>query len=324
MQKPTGISTKRIRAWQIACGVLAVANIAAVAYIVQQRDFDPVANDPYPLIDVARNFIPQEHYITTLQPLRESVHDLASDYGSDNLSIYIEFLNTGANISINPDAYISPASLSKLPIAFAVMKKIEDGEWKLGNELVLMPEDRDQGSANEDDPLWGYPVGSRFTIERLLEEMLITSDNTAYRIFARNLSVGEVNSVIEDLGLEKLLTADGKMSAKEYSRFFRSLYVANFLNRENSQRVLEWLDASTFEEFLAHPIGGDTPFPHKFAENVEARNYADSGIVYIPHRPYIISVMIQGNPDIPLDEDRARATALMRAVSQKAYEYMSQ
>ncbi len=303
---------------------LIVINLLSIGYIFYHHSVENLSRSPYPLIDLARNFIPQEHYITTLQPLRESVRDLASDYGSDNLSIYIEFLNTGANISINPDTYISPASLIKLPVALAVMKKIEEGEWKLSNELVLMPEDRDRGWADESDPLWGYPIGTRFTIERLLKEMLTTSDNTAYYILTRNLSVGEINRVISDLGLEKLLAKDGKISAKEYSRFFRSLYTANFLNRENSQRVLEWLDASTFEDFLAYPIKNDISFPHKFGENTEERVYADSGIVYSPNRPYIITVMVQGNPALPLEEDRVKAKVLMRAVSEESYKYISQ
>ncbi|MBP6946262.1 MAG: serine hydrolase [Candidatus Pacebacteria bacterium] len=303
--------------------ILALINAGMVArYVMHSHSIEDIVAE-YPYIDPSRNFIPQEHYITTLQPLREAVRDLASDYGGDKVSIYIEFLNTGANVSINPDTYISPASLIKLPIVFAVMKKIEDGEWKLSNELVLMSEDRDRGWADENDPLWGYPIGSRFTIERLLEEMLATSDNTAYFILSRNLTVGEVNHVISNLGLEKLLTEDGRVSAKEYSRFLRSLYSANFLNRENSQRILEWLDASTFEDFLAHSISNDIPFPHKFGENTEVRIYADSGIVYVPNRPFIISVMIQGSPKLSLEEDRAQAIAFMRAVSQEAYEYIS-
>lgn len=311
------------RALYTLIALLIITNVATLVWhsVSHQTIEEFVAE--YPYIDLSRNFVSQEHYITTLQPLREKVRDLASDYGSDNLSIYIEFLNTGANISINQDTYISPASLSKLPIAFAVMKKVEEGEWKLSNELVLLPEDRDEGSADERDPLWGYPIGTRFTIERLMEEMLTTSDNTAYRMFSRNLSVGEVNRVIEGLGLEKLLTADGKMSAKEYSRFFRSLYTANFLNRENSQRILEWLDASIFEDFLAYPIDNDIPFPHKFGENAAERVYADSGIMYVSDRPLIISVMIQGNPALPLAEDRARAAALMRMISKESYEYIS-
>jgi len=38
---------------------------------------------------------------------------------------------------------ILPASLIKVPLAMAVMKKIESGDWNLYNELVLMKEDRD-------------------------------------------------------------------------------------------------------------------------------------------------------------------------------------
>lgn len=47
-----------------------------------------------------------------------------------------------------------------------------------------------------------YPMGSPITIQNLLEEMLLSSDNTAYRILYRNLSLDEVRDVFISLGLD--------------------------------------------------------------------------------------------------------------------------
>jgi D-alanyl-D-alanine carboxypeptidase len=46
-----------------------------------------------------------------------------------SISIYYEQLNSGANISVNKDLRLWPASLTKLPVALVVMKKIESGGW---------------------------------------------------------------------------------------------------------------------------------------------------------------------------------------------------
>ncbi|KKS89719.1 MAG: Peptidoglycan-binding domain 1 protein [Parcubacteria group bacterium GW2011_GWF2_43_11] len=304
---------------------LIATNVVTLGFLVHKSRQDSVKQfeNPYPLIDFTRNFIPQEHYLTTLQPLRETLNGLADKYGRDNVSIYVEYLNTGASIIIGPEAYIWSASLPKLPIAMAVMKKIEDGDWKLSNELVLMPVDKDDDSGSVESSLWEYPVGTRFTIETLLQELLVNSDNTAHKIFFRNLHADEVDRVVIDLGLYGLFNEEGKMSAKEYSRFFRSLYTANFLNRENSQKLLEWLDESTFDDYLAQSVPAETPFPHKYGENTIQRVYSDSGIVYIPNRPYLITVMLAGNFDASLADDMERARMFMRRVSEEAYAYMS-
>jgi beta-lactamase class A len=125
----------------------------------------------------------EEDIITTLQPIREKFRDIVAKEGPNSISIYFEYLSTGANISINPDLRILPASLIKVPLAMAVMKKIELGDWNFDNELVLMKEDRDIN--------WGEvykrPIGSTITIRELIEEMLLNSDNTAYHILYRNL-----------------------------------------------------------------------------------------------------------------------------------------
>ncbi len=81
----------------------------------------------------------------------------------------------------------------------AVMKKIERGDWELYNELIMTKEDRDAGWG---DVYMKYPIGSPITIQNLIEEMLLTSDNTAYRILYRNLSLDEVRGVFTSLGLD--------------------------------------------------------------------------------------------------------------------------
>lgn len=324
--KPKDTTSTSKQRWQIVSAVLVFLLLAIVfhAYVFERNTVDlETITSRYPLLDPARNIIPQEHYFSTLQPLRETLNTLADDFGVDNVSLYMEFLNTGASILVGPDVYIWSASLPKLPIAMSVMKKIEEGEWKLSNELVLMPQDKNKDSGSEEDSLWEHPVGTRFTIETLLQELLIHSDNTAHNIIYRNLHADELDRVVIELGLYGLFNEDGKMSAKEYSRFFRSLYTANFLNRDSSQRILMWLDESPFNDFLGRAIPEGVPFPHKYGENRIQRVYADSGIVYVPGRPYLITVMISGNSEVPVEEDRARAETFMHAVSEAAYTFVA-
>lgn len=128
----------------------------------------------------------------------------------------------------------------------AVMKKIEKGEWRLYNELILTKEDRD----NEWGDVYKYPIGSPITIEKLIEEMLLNSDNTAYRILYRNLSMDEVRDVFTALGLDDFFDQEGKITSKEYTRLLRSLYTANYLNPEHSQFLLKILSRTEYDDYL--------------------------------------------------------------------------
>jgi beta-lactamase class A len=280
--------------------------------------------NPYPLIDPARNFVPQENFAVNLQPLREELRKKASDFASGGkVSIYVEFLNSGANIHVNPTTYVWPASLPKLALSMAVMKKIERGEWKLSNELILTRGDQEEGSASDVDALWKHPIGTRFTIEKLLEELLKNSDNTAHGILSRNMHADEIQVILDDLGMSELFNEEGQVNAKEYSRLFRALYTASFLTREHSQLLLTWLDSSLFNDFLAGAVPEEIPFPHKYGLNTERRAYADSGIVYIPRGPYMITVILEGDQRLLYEIDEVRAKAFMQDISTSVYEYLS-
>lgn len=280
----------------------------------------------YPYIDISRHLIAQEHFVTNLQPLSEQVRSRVREYEVDGrkASLYIEFLNTGANISVNPETYIWPASLAKVPMSIAVMKKVEEGTWHLASTLTLEQGDINRRAGSASTSIAHRLPGSRVTIETLLSEMLVHSDNTAYYMFLRSMDAATLQRFVDEVGLETLFSDEGKISAKEYARLLRSLYTASFLSRANSQLILQWLDESPFNDFISFELATQVPFPHKYGEYVLTNTFSDSGIVYLPNRPYLISVMVQGNPDEPMVQERAYAAQLMQDISHLTYQYLLQ
>ena len=303
--------------------ILIITNVLTIIFYLYKTNPKTLRElkNPYPMIDFSRSFISQDNFLTTINPLRERVRDMVKEFGEDKVSIYIEYINTGANISINPYLYIWPASLTKMPLALAVMKKVEKGEWKMTNELVLMKGDANMMSGVKDNPLSEYPIGTRFTIEKLIEELIINSDNTAYYILLRNLHQDDLSEVIRSLGMEALFTKEGKISAKEYSRILRALYSASFLNRENSQKILSLMSEAKFNEFLSSGLEEGVIFSHKYGEDDLLNVYSDSGIVYLENRPYIISVMIQGEKEQYYKIEKEKASVFMKELSREVYEY---
>lgn len=297
--------------------VLIITNLSATGWLFYEKARSTKVVNQYPLIDISRNFIPQENFIVNIQPLREELNAIVEREGKDSISLYFEFLNTGANISINPNLSVWPASLIKVSIALAVMKKIEYGEWAFSSKLELTEEDKDMNYGK----LFEKPTGTRLSIDNLLTEMLVASDNTARRVFLRNLDSSEIVEVMESMGLEELFTKEGKMSAKEFSRIFRLLYTSSFLQRKNSEKILALLAKSTFKDFLSSGVPLDVIFSHKFGIDRDLHTYLDSGIVYTKNRPYLITVAVQGTGE---KNEESRIKKLMKEISEETYQYVTQ
>ncbi len=263
----------------------------------------------HPFIDPAQALYDKDDLVVNVTPLRNEMELIGQQYAS--LTIYFEMLNTGANISIHNDAAFWPASLMKIPVAMAVMKRVENGLWKLDDQLLLLAEDKDDRYGN----LYMQPIGKAFTIEYLLDEMLKNSDNTARSIFMRNLDMTEISEVLEHLGLEDIFDTNEEVRAKKYSVFWRSLYASSFLSPVGSEKLIEIMSRSSAREYLRRGIPDEVVFSHKigWAETV----HSDSGIVYVPGRPYILTVMLSGM-------DSADAGILMKDISRKVYEYVEE
>lgn len=313
--------TKRLNAIYIVLIILLVISNVVVYFVVRQDYSDPglAYSTKYSLIDPNRRLSDPNDLIVNIQPLRDylkSLPEANKDWAE--MSIYFEYLPTGANISVNPDLQLWPASLAKLPAAVIAMKKVEKGDWTLDTKLELKSEDAD----TERTPDITTEIGKSFDIKFLLERLLLESDNTAYRMLLRNMQQSELDSLAESIGLDQFFNDSGRVSAKDYSRLFRVLYTSAYLNEDNSQFLLSLMQQSEFKDFVKAGIPKDIPFAHKWGTNLQINVYADSGIVYIKNRPYMISVMIQGK-HADQQQNQARANELMKAIGEKSYQYIS-
>lgn len=319
-QAPKKINFKSLVLHFLVISLIISAAVGVTIFIMRQQDFDAVKSEiaRYNLLDPARSIVEQENFFSTIEPVRKQMKEIVAKYEKDGnkIGVYFEFLNTGANVSINQDARFWPASLSKMPTVFVVMKRVEEGKWKLSNELVLFEEDKDDRFGE----LYKKPVGTKFTIEELIKETLINSDNTAHKILVRNLSSEEYTDMFEALGMEQLFNEDYNITAKEYSRIFRALYNASYLNRHNSQQLLRWLSESEFDEFIGSGLAPNTIFSHKIGEEFKEVVFLDSGIVYVPNRPYLITIMVEVEDEGGVE----RAQEIMKELSKSAYDYISQ
>lgn len=164
-------------------------------------------------------------------------------------------------------------------------------------------------------------VGKSFTLDFLISRLILESDNTAYNMIVRSLDPGDMDTIPEAVGLDQLVDPDGKMSAKDYTRLLRALYLASYLNPEYSSKLLSLMKDSEFKGFISSGLPEGIPFAHKWGTYIERNVFADSGIVYLENRPFLISVMVQGKSGNP-ESNEDKADEIMKEIGQKAYGYM--
>lgn len=303
------------RAKALWAAIIALLLITGAAFYFILSNLTPSSNiasdsEKFQLLDPARKIYNPEDLIVNVQPLRDYLHKFEADR---DISIYFEYLPTGANITVSKDAEFLAASLLKVPVAMAVAKKVEDGKWKWSNELVLMRSDKDEKFGS----LYQREIGTRFTIKQLVKEMLVNSDNTAFRIFVRNLEPEELLAVHQHLGSDRLFSEDGRIGAKKYSAIFRALYNASYVSDENSHNILEWLTKTPFTDYLAAPLPQDVVFAHKIGVDLNEGVFLDSGIAYLKNRPYLLTVMMNNTDEIT-------AKQRMSEISEKVFVFVKE
>lgn len=280
----------------------------------------------YSLLDPAAIVSNEQDLLVRFQPLRSAMLAQFENHEKFTIGMYFEYLPTGANIVVNNDKAMWPASLIKIPVAMAVMKKVERGEWRLDNRLVILDEDKDSSFGD----MYLKPTGTTLTIEELLKYTLVDSDNTAHFVLLRNLNAEELEDVFTHLGLDDVLeglkknpeadSVDNRMTAKTYSVFFRSLFNATYLSPDNSQLFLNYLvDGPT--EYAKSGVPEEVIFTHKTGIREEEGVWADSGIVYENRRPYLLTIMIEKKN--PADEvSKEEIENLFKDISSQIYTYV--
>lgn len=284
------------------------------------------SSSSYTFLNPALTFLDKKDRIVNFQELRDYLTNTYEKRDDYLVSIYFEYLPTGANISVNKDEKIWPASLIKIPVAMAIMKKVQNHVWKLSNDLVILDDDKD----SEYGDMYKESTGTTHSVQTFLEKSLIDSDNTAHFVLLRNLDGAELEDVYVHLGLDDVIETlkkspkmeneiDNRITAKRYSIFFRSLYNATYLDPEYSELFLQILGNAP-KDLLGKGLPSEVPFVHKTGIRIDESVRADSGIVYAKGRPYILTVMMQKKKG-KLDE--AEVSALFEKISNKVYTYVA-
>lgn len=234
---------------------------------------------------------------------------------ASHISFYYRDLTNGPWIGIGEKDNFSPASLLKVVIMIAAFKKAENEPDFLKKKIRY---DKDSVSGvipNITDST--IKIGNSYSVEKLIYNMIVHSDNNARLLLFQNMDKKFINRVYSDIGID-MSNFDANndfMSAKTYSSFFRILYNATYLNKDNSEKALQILTNSSFHKGISALLPDNLLIAHKFGErgyiNSNIKQLHDCGIVYKGNTPYLICIMTMGTNTQELSKIIAQISLLV-------------
>ncbi len=281
----------------------------------QQNTADPARS--YSLINPSVLINSDKHFIINFAPLRDKVRQITDAYNHKTY-FYFVYLNNASWIGVNERETFSAASLAKVPLAIALYKAVEEGKLSLNQAYTIEEIDLNSGFGD----LYKTGTDKSFTIEELIKIMLEQSDNTALSaligIFHKIGIDNPYDEVYQAFGwvldIDKNVNAN-EINLKTISNMYLSLYNANYISAEHSQKILEYLSESPFNDKIAAGVPYGIPVSHKIGVSGETLTYSDCGIVYAPNRNYLLCLGSEG-----ASEDDARK--FMKEVSETVYDFV--
>ncbi|NCN51043.1 MAG: serine hydrolase [Candidatus Pacebacteria bacterium] len=228
-----------------------------------------------------------------LQSVKNKLEDTIKSRHTEEVSVYYRDLNNGPWFGINEETTFSPQSLLKLPIAMSYYKKADLDPNLLSSELTYSEE---IPSNRADQP--SLELGKSYSVQSLIERALVLSDNQAFNMLTNSLSDSEIKKTHDDLGIPfpSATTPQNFVSVRSYASLFRVLFNASYLSWGNSEKILQLLTTSDFDDGLKAGVPSDIIVAHKYgiSHSQELKQLHDCGIIYNPNRPYVLCIMTKG------------------------------
>lgn len=270
-------------------------------------------------VGVEFKFKEKESLATSLENLKRK--EIAADK-IDHGSIYFRDLNNGPVFGIDEGEKFAPASLLKIPILIAFLKSSEEDPSLLEKKIRLKDLKDLSVLPQNFAPEETLDHEKEYTAREFLERMIIYSDNYARAAITSLLKPEQLEKIFRDLAIplpDAESSSEDFIDVQSYARFFRILFNASYLSRENSEYALSLLVRVSFSPGLRSGVPENVKMAHKFGERIfkdgkrEIKQLHDCGIVYYPGHPYLACIMTRGT-------DFNKMASFIREVSAQIYE----
>lgn len=237
---------------------------------------------------------------------------------------------TGDKLDYNSGRQMLSASLIKLPVLWNLFERVESGEIKLDEQIVLDDAHRVDGGL-----LHKFSAHPSLRIEDYALLMCAVSDNSAANTLIDRLGMGAVNAAAKKLGMtqtdlqRKMLDSTARKAGKDnwtcaddVAAFYAHVLNHDGLSKASCDRIMDMLSAQKLQNKLAANIPCDDVddlekvLIHKTGE-LDGHEH-DAGILFpFGKRPLIVVVMTT------LLSDRYKGVALCSKIGRILYDAMA-
>jgi beta-lactamase class A len=236
-------------------------------------------------------------YLTMKEYLTATISQEVGKGKITAVSVYFRNLNDASWMSIDGDQEYYPGSLMKVPIMIYYLQKEEKNPGYLNRELSYdesvspVPEQEFQGKS--------ILSGKKYRVSELLYYMIVESDNKATAVLGDHMDTEDFWKIFSDLRIptDKVENINYKITPRDYSKFFRVLFNATYLNKEMSEYALKLLSGAKFNKGITKNLPSNLTVARKFGEHLspDESSLSESAIVYYNSRPYLMIIMTSGH-----------------------------
>lgn len=272
-------------------------------------------NNSFSLINKSLNSSYQNEGIRELEPFSYLIEDYIKKAKQKNpeilISYYFRDLDNGIWIGVNEKEEFAPASLFKLPLMMAILKEAESNPAILSATYQYFT--KDFAGMDKGDDGYEKKDGSFYSLDELLRQMIVYSDNEAALILLKYIGDDKLQAV--ENFLSQSVPKNGQpntnfIKVKNYASIFRVLYNCTFLNKEMSLKALNYLSQSQYKNGIRKSIPAEITVAHKYGirdielngSKIKGYQLHHFGIVYYPNKPFTIGIMTRGKNQQVSDE----------------------
>ena len=231
------------------------------------------------------------------QKLETEIHDV--DQRLDGvIGVAIQDLATGDHFFLHEDEVFAQASSIKIAVLADLYLQAQQGKLRLSDLYTVESSDL----VPDSDIMGGLTPGvTRLTLRDLATMMVAVSDNSATNVLIDRVGMGNVNTMLDSLGLthtrlrRKMMdlqaAKEGReniSTPREMMMLLAAIYQDKLINKESTADFFKMLSTNK-DSFLPRDLPPDLKVANKPGELEAVRN--DSGIVFVEGRPYVICVM---------------------------------
>ena len=189
---------------------------------LEEVDLETVFQNEYVFIAHETEGITYPEYLNNLEYYKEELYNTFKSSREVASFIYYDLI-TGYTFSYNEDVEIPTSSTIKSSLAIYIVDQVSQGKADLNKKLTYTEALYNGGSGR----IKNDAAGTQYTIDQLLEYMMINSDNIAYLMLLNEFGHKNSQEYWYSLGTTTTYTRGaswGTMNARDALLYMRKLY----------------------------------------------------------------------------------------------------